>query len=149
MNVRKKNVIFGQVFLELMTLPTSGDTSLISIHIPLTLDDIQLTFDSLKDIHAWKGYLKQLEKTSNEKGFREDPSEKSKNQQSESERMDLFGWIKGKKWYFYTTIAVTVIIVFIGSLSILNRNLRTISPADEVAKASKPSIAVLPFINPE
>ena len=115
--------------------------------ILLSVDDICLTFDSLKDGHAWKKFLINLEDVSVEKKLLDGISEKTVNRFSVSEKMSMFSWIVGKRWYVYATIIVTMIIVLIGSLSILNRKLRTISPSFDITQTSKPSIAVLPFIN--
>lgn len=92
--------------------------------------DVELKYEDLQDGSAWDAFLKQLEESTIKELSKETAVLSPK-----------------KRWSFYAIAAAIAFILIVGSVTILNRYLRSKpSPIAETA-VPRASITVLPFLN--
>lgn len=99
----------------------------------IELTDVLLKYDGLENNAAWNAFVTNIEQTDIE--F-----------QQTGENSKVIPAHK-KQWRFPIATVVLLIVFLVSGVTILNRSLRPAPSPDDVVVNSKPSIAVLPFIN--
>lgn len=114
----------------------------------LSLEDILLKFKDLRDDVAWQAFLNHMGKApSKNLSTAISESEKSTDTIPISENKAILGRLRPKNLLLLAAGAMAIVIISVGTFTILNRKLSpTLTPDEEIPDV-RPSIAVLPFVN--